>query len=53
MKTIIKKPTKKNDTIKMMREIREKISQEIMNMTYEQERAFIDKLISESKSVKK
>jgi hypothetical protein len=32
MKTIIKKPTKKFYAIKTMREIRDKISQEIMNM---------------------
>ncbi len=32
MKTLIKKPTKKFDAIKTMREIRDKLSQEIMNM---------------------
>ncbi len=53
MKTTIKKPTKKFDAIKTMREIRDKISQEIMNMTYDEERAFIDKIINESKLVKK
>ncbi len=30
-----------------MRAIRDKISLEIMNMTYEEERAFLDKIISE------
>jgi hypothetical protein len=38
---------KKFDAIKTMREIRDKISLEIMNMTYEQERAYLDKLLSE------
>ena len=37
---------KKFDAIKTMRELREKISLEIMNMTYEQERAYLDKLLS-------
>ena len=40
--------TKKFDAIKTMREIRDKISLEIMNMTYEEERMFLDKLITES-----
>lgn len=43
---------KKFDAIKVMREIRDKISLEIMNMTYEQERAYLDKLISEGKTKK-
>lgn len=37
---------KKFDTIKVMREIRDKISLEIMNMTYEQERAYLDNLLA-------
>ena len=40
--------TKKFDAIKTMREIRDKISLEIMNMTYEEEKMFLDKLITES-----
>lgn len=32
-----------------MREIRDKISEKIMNMTYEQERAYLDKLLAEGK----
>lgn len=46
MKT--KKIEKKFDAIKTMREIRDKISLEIMNMTYEQERAYLDKLLSQA-----
>lgn len=42
-----KKTEKKFDAIKTMREIRDKMSAEIMNMTYEQERAYLDKLLSE------
>jgi len=36
-----------------MRDIREKISREIMDMTFEEERAFLDKLIAEKASSKK
>ena len=35
------------DAIKVMREIRDKISLEIMDMDYEEERAYLDKLIAE------
>jgi len=44
-----KKTEKKFDAIKTMREIRDKISLEIMNMTYEQERAYLDKLLANSR----
>jgi hypothetical protein len=37
----------KTDTIKVMREIRDKLSFKIMNMSYEEERAYLDKLLSE------
>ncbi len=50
MKTMTKKAEKKFDAIKTMREIRDKISLEIMNMTYEQERAYIDKLLASGQS---
>jgi hypothetical protein len=40
---------KKFDAIKKMREIRDKISQEIMNMTLDEEKAYLKKLISEGK----
>lgn len=46
METKIKKPEKKFDAIKVMREIRDKMSLEIMTMTYEEERAFLDKLLA-------
>lgn len=46
METKIKKPGKKFDAIKVMREIRDKMSLEIMTMTYEEERAFLDKILS-------
>lgn len=42
-----KKPEKKIDAIKVMREIRDKLSLEIMNMTYTEERAYLDKLLRE------
>ena len=34
------------DPVKMMREIREKLTKEIMDMSHEQEKAYIKKLIS-------
>lgn len=50
METKIKKTEKKFDAIKVMREIRDKFSLEIMNMTYEEERAYLDKLIAKGES---
>ena len=44
-----KKAEKKFDTIKVMREIRDKLSKEIMNMTYEQQRAYLDQLLAQKK----
>jgi hypothetical protein len=44
---------KKFDAIKVMREIRDKLSSDIMNMTYEQERAYLDKLLLKNKIEKK
>jgi hypothetical protein len=46
MKPKNKTKVKKFDAVKMMREIRDKISLEIMNMTYEEERAYLDKLLA-------
>ena len=47
-----KKTEKKFDSVKVLREIRDKISSEIMNMTYEQERAFLDKLLTQKPQTK-
>lgn len=47
MATKNNKKEKKFDAIKVMREIRDKISFEIMNMTYEEERAYLDKLLKQ------
>lgn len=49
METKNSKTEKPFDAIKMMREIRDKMSREIMNMTYEEERAYLDKLLEASK----
>jgi hypothetical protein len=49
MEQKIKTTEKKFDAIKVMREIRDKLSLEIMNMTYEQERAYLDKILAEGK----
>jgi len=47
-----KKKVKKFDAIKVMRAIRDKISSEIMNMSYEEERAYLDKLIADGQHKK-
>jgi hypothetical protein len=47
-----KKTEKKFDAIKVMRQIRDQISSEIMNMTYEQERAYLDKLLAQGQNTK-
>jgi len=41
------KKNKTFDAIKTMRAIRDQISLEIMNMTYEEERAYLDKLLAQ------
>lgn len=53
METKNKKSKKKFDAIKTMREIRDKLSLEIMNMTYEEERAFLDKLLAQGETKEK
>ena len=45
-----KETKKKFNAIKTMREIRDKVSLEIMDMTYEEERKYLDKLLAEKKS---
>ncbi len=41
------------DTIKTMREIRDKTSLEIMNMTHEEESEYLNKLLAEGKTQSK
>jgi hypothetical protein len=41
---------KKFDAIKVMRELRDKLSSEIMNMTYEEERIYLDKILEKGKT---
>ena len=53
METKNKKKKKKFDAIKIMRKIRDKISLEIMNMTYDEERAYLDKLLAAGNRHKK
>jgi hypothetical protein len=53
METKTKKKKKEFDAVKTMREIRDAISLEIMNMTYNEERAYLDKLLSGGHSPKK
>jgi len=45
METTNDKTEKKFDAVKVMREIRDKISLEIMDMNFEEERAYLDRLI--------
>ena len=49
MKTKVQKTPNTFDAVKSMREIRDKISLEIMNMNYEEERAYLDKLLEDGK----
>jgi hypothetical protein len=49
METNESKTEKMFDAIKVMREIRDKISLEIMNMSYEEERAYLDKLLAKGR----
>lgn len=49
METKTKKTEEQFDAIKTMREIRDKLSLEIMNMNYEEERAFLDKILARGK----
>ncbi len=48
METISKQKT--FDAVKMMREIRDKISAETQNMSFEELKAYINKKLSESKT---
>jgi hypothetical protein len=47
METKTKKKIKKFDAVKTMREIRDKLSLQIMDMSYDEERAYLDKLLAE------
>lgn len=44
MKQPIEKPKKDFDCVKMMRDIRDKISRDIMNMTHDEQRTYFKKL---------
>ena len=44
-----KKVDKKFDAVKMMREIRDKVSSETQNMTFDELKLYINKHIAESK----
>jgi hypothetical protein len=47
MKEVRKKKEKKFDAVKMMREIRDQLSKEIMNMSHEEEKAYLKKLLAQ------
>jgi hypothetical protein len=46
MKETTEKKEKKFDAVKMMREIRDQLSREIMHMTHEEEKAYLKKLLA-------
>jgi hypothetical protein len=46
MKAGKKTKAKEFDAVKTMREIRDQLSREIMNMTFEEEKAYLKKLLS-------
>lgn len=48
----IKKKEKDFDAVKMMREIRDQLSREMMNMSRDEQLAYIKKLAAQSKSAK-
>jgi hypothetical protein len=43
------KENKKFDAVKTMREIRDKMSKEIMNMTFAEEKTYLKKLLAKKK----
>ena len=51
-KSIVKSIKKKDkfDAVKMMREIRDKISKDIKGMTFEEEQAYLEKIIANKKA---
>jgi hypothetical protein len=46
MKTTNTKKSKDLHAVKTMRDIRDKMSKEIMNMTFEEEKAYLKKILS-------
>ena len=48
----MKTTTNKTDLVKRMREIRDKLSEEILDMTWEQEKEYIKNQLAELKSKK-
>jgi len=47
MKETTKKKEKAFDAVKMMRDIRDELSREMMNMTHDQQKAYIKKLLEQ------
>jgi hypothetical protein len=50
METKTKNNKKQFDAIKIMREIRDKLNLEIMNMSYEQERVHLDNILAQAQN---
>lgn len=52
MKTTAKKKKEKDfDAVKMMRDIRDQLSREIMNMTHAEQKAYLKKLVDKQADV--
>ncbi len=49
MKHPTKKPKKKFDAVQMMRDIRDKMSRDMMNMTHDEQLAYINNLLEKGK----
>lgn len=49
MEATNKKTEKEFDAVKMVREIRNQMAEETMNMTYEEKRNYLDKLLKRGK----
>lgn len=52
MKNKLSKQEKEFDAVTMMREIRDSLSKEIMNMTFEEEKIYLKKLLSKPQTSK-
>jgi len=52
MKYPMKKPKKDFDCVKMMRDIRDKISRDIMHMTHDEQRVYFEKLRAQAPAKK-
>lgn len=50
--TLIRDESKKFDAVKMMREIRDKLSEKFVNMSYEEQKKYIEERIRQKAEIK-